>query len=37
MILVIRMAVTKRGEVSVKDGSFRAEIEEGWRNLGVAI
>lgn len=37
MILVIRMAVMKRGEVSVKDGTFKAEIENGWRSLGLEI
>ena len=37
MILVVRMAVMKRGEVSVKDPTFKEEIEDGWRGLGVEI
>ena len=37
MILVVNMAVMKRGEVSVKDSTFRVEIENGWRELGLEI
>ena len=37
MILIVKMAVMKRGEVSVKDSTFKTEIEDGWRDLGVKI
>jgi DNA-binding transcriptional MerR regulator len=37
MILVMKMAIMKRGQVSVKDQTFRAEIVSGWRELGVEI
>lgn len=37
MIFVVRMAFLAREKVSVRDTSFRAEIEVGWRNHGVEI
>lgn len=37
MILIIKSAVMKRGEVSAKDGMFRQEILEGWRQLGLPV
>ncbi len=35
MILVIKMAVFKRGEVSRGDTSFRQEIVDGWKDIGI--
>ncbi len=37
MIRVIREAVQKRGEVSIKDATFYREIMEGWAQLGVNV
>lgn len=37
MILVVKLAVLKRGAVSRDDPDFCAEIEEGWRGLGIPV
>ncbi len=35
MILVVKTAVARRGKIASSDETFRAEIEGGWRELGV--
>jgi len=37
MILVLKDAIQKRGTISAKDESFRDEVLEGWRELGLDV
>jgi len=35
MILIMQMAILRRGKVSLGDSTFKGEIEAGWQGLGV--
>ncbi len=35
MILAVKVAVARRGKVASSDSTFKSEIEEAWRELGV--
>jgi len=35
MIMVMQMAISRRGKVALHDDSFREEIESGWKEIGV--
>jgi|GEM_PF-5467474 len=35
MILIMQMAISRRGKVALRDESFRKEIEDGWMEVGV--
>lgn len=35
MILIMQLAISRRGKVALRDKTFRNEIEDGWREIGV--
>jgi hypothetical protein len=37
MILVMQMAISRRGKIALRDKTFREEIERGWEDAGVVV